>query len=1309
MNGRRIFAAVTVGHLGIDIFNSMGPVLLAFLQAPLGLSAAQIGLAVGLFQVLAGTTQPAFGWLVDRIGSRFLGPFSVAFNFACMGLAVAAAAATQRFVLFLIPFAFAAVASGAFHPLGVMHSSTVNLARSATFTAIFFFCGQLGLTTGPVLAGLALDRAGLYGIYWLLLLAAPVPLFMVFAMGPRRVHAAPATSQPHEHQAGAADTPAGRRRPARGGVIALLGLVFASRSWAMFGTMAFLPLLLSQRGYSSLAQGSASALFLLGGAVTAVFAGAWADRWGRRPVVFLTTLLGALLLGVLPGSGGWIFAVVLPCGALLGASHSILIVMAQELLPWRRGLASGTALGFLFATGGIATWGIGELADRFELAAVLQAGAVVGLLSAFASLLLPKQEPTRLAAAPAVSTVLVAAAVVGLTLLSPRPAVAGLNGEINGQVRDAATDVPLPGAEIRITGDQLHSTQTVRAGRGGSFRAPGLPPGDYYVEATMDGYATSVVENLILVVGGVLRVDFHMRAGSASALDLVTSPLLDVVTGSDGNVLAGDDLRQLPGAVAALNLDLASGLDALDPGVAVNGWPPGFAVYRIDGQESALREPGSAAIDPRWVDQVRVWTMELAATMAGPHIDLVTRSGGTEWRVNGGWSTVEPLDNGERLDLRLFAAGESPSGGKDRRRIEGDEATIFAGGPLRDKRARAFGGYSRSRTRGTESLFGVGAPVTWEETIEQSVGKLDWWAGSASNLTLKHHAGSGDLDGRRPALQVLPSLDGTESDRSRRQTTSLNVEWGVTDRLWLRVFGGRSDLIEGGDPWQDAGLYFGAPAPGRLAGWYEAAPAGRVRRAAERRNWAVEPSFFLFDHTLEIGVQNSSSSLELLRSEGSGRLLRFPGGTLDAWSGGPLGAAGLRQEKRALYVQDAWRVGGAFKRHLTLHAGLRAEEEEAGPVDLEFDDRTEPRLAFVWDVAGRGRWKVYGGAAWWHGDVFRPRAGRSDLDAVATLDAAGSYSGARLDFAKAAVDPDLRPARVREIQLGTGYQFLPDVVISARLARRRLRDGIRLMPLSATGEIAPTLLTPGRGAGGDLPQLEQDWWGAELNANVGFSPSWRIHFSYFLSRLTGNHEVGGLGLEAGAVPGAHPVLAGLDLCSSPVPCDVFDVTEHSRRLSLDREHQLSGWLVLSPGERWLMALVYRFRSGAAYVPRVLTVRVDEANRILSTGLAPLPSGADGPVKSADLKRADLSLTYRVPLRSDDRRLSLFAEALNIFDQDAANQLWPLAYLDPVLVGTGRTDLLVAAAAQGARPDLRESLPAAFQTSRRVRAGVRLQF
>ena len=841
MNSRRIFAAVSVGHLGIDIFNSMGPVLLAFLKAPLGLSAAQIGLAVGLYQFLAGTTQPAFGWVVDRVGSRFLGPCSVAFNLAFLALAVAAAATTGSFILFLIPFAVAAIASGAFHPLGVMHASTVNVARSATFIAIFFFCGQVGLATGPLLAGLALDRAGLTGIYWLVLVVAPVPLFMAFAMGPRRFHSPPPAAQPEEDQESAVVATPGQRRPIRRGVVALLALVLASRAWAVFGTIAFLPLLLAQQGFSSSAQGLANGLFLLGGAVTAVLAGAWSDRWGRRSVVFLTTLLGSLVLVFLPGSGNWTFVVALPCGALLGAAHSVLIVMAQSLLPWRRGLASGTALGFLFATGAVATWGIGELADRFDLAAVLQAGAMVGLVSACASLLLPRERPSRFAAAPAVSAILVVAT-LGLTLFTARPAAASLNGEINGQVRDVATGRPLAGAEIRITGDQLYNPRIVHAGDGGSYRAPGLPPGGYQVETTVDGYVTTVVENLVLVVGGVLRVDFQMRSGSASMLELVSSPLLDVVTGSDGNVLAGDDLRELPGSTTAVNLDLAAGLDAAGGDLSVNGWSPGFAIFRVDGQDRALPGLSAAAVDPRWVDQVRVRSMDFAAAMAGPHVDVITRSGGTEWTVNGGWSVIEPTDNGERLALRLPVVEQSPVGGFDRKRVDGEEATVFLGGPLRDKRARAFGGYSTSRTSGDMEIFGAGAPMTWKETVEQSVGKFNWWAGSASNLTLKHHSGSSEMDGRTPALLVLPSTDGQENSRSAEQTTSLNVEWGITTRLWLRVFAGLSDQRDREEPWQDAGIYVAAPAGGRAAGLVRSSsrrPCSPHRGAAELGRRAV--------------------------------------------------------------------------------------------------------------------------------------------------------------------------------------------------------------------------------------------------------------------------------------------------------------------------------------------------------------------------------------------------------------------------------------------------------------------------------------
>ncbi|HUP23469.1 MAG TPA: MFS transporter [Thermoanaerobaculia bacterium] len=377
----RLFRAVTLGHFGIDVFNSMGPVLLAFLQQPLGLSAAQVGLGVGVHQFLAGATQPPFGWLTDRIGSRWLGPGSVLLTMTalCASLWV-----VQRFGFwaFLPLFALAALGSGAFHPQGVMHSSDAVPGRAATTTSVFFLGGQLGLAAGPVLAGVVLDRLGLPGIWLLGLLFLPVPLYMATQMLPRAHNPLPV---PTRRDASAA------RGGWSAGPLTLLVAIFSGRAWIFIGTVAFLPLLFHGKGWSASAQGAVAGAFWLGGAVTGVLAGAFADRVGRRLAVSASTGLGALLLLLLPladGPGAVVLSFL--CGGALGAPHSVLMVIAQDLLPVRRALASGLALGFLFAMGAIASWTIGALADAFALQPVLQGGALVGAAVASLALLLPR-------------------------------------------------------------------------------------------------------------------------------------------------------------------------------------------------------------------------------------------------------------------------------------------------------------------------------------------------------------------------------------------------------------------------------------------------------------------------------------------------------------------------------------------------------------------------------------------------------------------------------------------------------------------------------------------------------------------------------------------------------------------------------------------------------------------------------------------------------------------------------------------------------------------------------------------------------
>lgn len=394
--------AVSVGHGTIDVFNSMGPVLLAHLQLVMGLSAAQVGLAVGLYQLLSGATQPLFGWWTDRRGLPRLSAWSVGWVLLLVVASVNLAPAIG-FGFFVVLFALAALGSGAFHPQGTMHAGIALPGRASTTTAIFFFCGQVGLSLGPFLAGWVIDRDGRAGLIWLALLFAPVPFWMALRLLPAagerpgqdrrqaaRTEVDERVSSDVESAAhGSAPEPS-ERSVSRLPAVTLLTAVFGLRAWVFIGTASFLPLLFQAGGASATRQGLLTGAFWLGGGLSGVLAGVLADRIGKRLVAALCTGLGALLLLALPDvTGGGALALVLLCGALLGAPHSVLMVIAQDLLPVRRGLAAGYALGFLFTMGAVASWCIGLLADRFALESVIRAGAAPGILVAFLLLLLP--------------------------------------------------------------------------------------------------------------------------------------------------------------------------------------------------------------------------------------------------------------------------------------------------------------------------------------------------------------------------------------------------------------------------------------------------------------------------------------------------------------------------------------------------------------------------------------------------------------------------------------------------------------------------------------------------------------------------------------------------------------------------------------------------------------------------------------------------------------------------------------------------------------------------------------------------------
>jgi FSR family fosmidomycin resistance protein-like MFS transporter len=118
--------------------------------------------------------------------------------------------------------------------------------------------------------------------------------------------------------------------------------------------------------------------------------GRMADRYGRRIVVVVSLAALTPLLFVFLDSRGLTLAALLlvPVGIALAASTSVVVVMAQEYLPNRVGLAAGVTLGLSMTVGGLLMPLFGAIADHYGLRTAMTLLALVPALGFAMSLTL---------------------------------------------------------------------------------------------------------------------------------------------------------------------------------------------------------------------------------------------------------------------------------------------------------------------------------------------------------------------------------------------------------------------------------------------------------------------------------------------------------------------------------------------------------------------------------------------------------------------------------------------------------------------------------------------------------------------------------------------------------------------------------------------------------------------------------------------------------------------------------------------------------------------------------------------------------
>lgn len=351
--------------------------------------------------------------------------------------------------------------------------------------------------------------------------------------------------------------------------------------------------------------------------------------------------------------------------------------------------------------------------------------------------------------------VLLAAA---LALLPGQPLWAQTQGtgQIEGAVMDE-TGAVVPGAKVTVRSLATNATRDLVTGSDGRYRVVALTPGTYEVKVEMSGFATVIIERVIVQVGTVTAADARLKVAAAAVTITVSevAPVTEPEKIEVASTVAQAAVENLP-----INGRRWDNFVLLTPGVAQDGtfglisWRGISGLYNnntVDGadnnqaffSEARGRTRAAYSNSQASIREFQVGLSNFSAEFgraAGGTVNAVTRSGSNEFH---GEAFYFVRDDAFKAREPTIPLAEAP---KDRRQQFG----FAMGGPIKKDKLFFFLNYDQqlrseqyfvqfsSATFVTQSCTAPGCPATLAFFNQQSTlvprkrfnniafGKIDW-------------------------------------------------------------------------------------------------------------------------------------------------------------------------------------------------------------------------------------------------------------------------------------------------------------------------------------------------------------------------------------------------------------------------------------------------------------------------------------------------------------------------------------------------------------------------------------------------------
>jgi MFS transporter, FSR family, fosmidomycin resistance protein len=379
---RRGITVLAFGHACVDMAQGTVPALLPFFVHQRGYSYGAAAALVLAMTITSSLVQPLFGHLADERSLPYLLPGGV----ILAGIGIALSGVLHSYPLTFATVAVAGIGIGAYHPEAARYANYVSGDQRASGMSLFSVGGNAGFALGPILVTPLVLALGLSGTVWLV-----VPFLIIGVwLAIRLAHLD--RFRPEGH-----GTPRAQRASVgrdRWGPFSLVAGVAAFRSGAYFGLQAFVPLYFIAHWDSSTGVANAAlTAILVAGAAGTLVGGRLADRIGRRPIlIWCMAVLTPLILLVLVAGEGASFVLLAVVGFFTVGNSSITVVLGQEYLPNRVGVAAGVTLGAAIGFGGVVAALLGVLADHAGLTTVMLVVAALPLPALVCALALPNEQ-----------------------------------------------------------------------------------------------------------------------------------------------------------------------------------------------------------------------------------------------------------------------------------------------------------------------------------------------------------------------------------------------------------------------------------------------------------------------------------------------------------------------------------------------------------------------------------------------------------------------------------------------------------------------------------------------------------------------------------------------------------------------------------------------------------------------------------------------------------------------------------------------------------------------------------------------------